>query len=328
MRQSRWKRNGRRLATAAVWMSLMVPQASTGVANAAPSATRPGLTAAQIRSALRIPSDPREGAFVDPSVLGVDFVDYLVSSGIRIERQGVKYWLSIEILQPGEGATPFLEVFLFRQQGHGDQFQNYEFQTDRPFPFDQQRLRTATFDGGSKELGDSRIDVAFSSTSPLSGHGCDLYGGGHGRWKSRHGTLSFARFRIETGTSFFGSITEQPTRGRLIYDPGCTVPRKERRLPCPSTWGLSAEAPPNTLPAIDASSPGPANDRTEEAADVGETIFHGEWPENIYRSGEEPVPDADLPPPSWDGDGATASLDTEGFRYGSGAGTFTSKHPP
>ncbi len=254
----------------------------------------------------------------------------IAARGVEVVRQGVTYRMFLNINQddPEDGGTPFVDVLLARTYGHGAlQIHFYEFQTPLKFPFDG-RLQRARFDSAGK-MGHSSVVVRYRASGPVTITTCKLFDGGMGRRKETEGTLSFSAFSIRTGTKpFFGSVAEQPQRALLVYDPGC-VPSVRPHKHCPGPVSIAATGTdPNGGPILYADSPSvSAGDTVENILD-GETIWHGDWPENIFRFASATVPDADLPPPTWGNNGASGSLETTGVLFGTGAGAFSSTRKP
>ena len=304
--------------------------------SAAPSG-RPGarqlISPERVWQAVRLPANPADGVRLDPRVISAssDYLVQVTSKAVPVVREGVRYWLNLDIWQPGEGATPEVDVFLYKPYGkNAYQIAWYMFQTDRPFDFDRSHLAYQHYDGGRQDLGSSRVSETFTATEPRTGHLCRTFDGAHRRYMMRKGTLSFRKFSIDTGTEpFFGTVKERPAVAYLIFDPGCGVPRSEFRPQCPSAVSLGATGyDPNGGPILFADGPGPSQTGTIEGILDGRTIWHGDWPENDLFMAQSPVPCADLPSPTWDQSGATGSLSTDGFEFGSGAGAFTSRTIP
>jgi hypothetical protein len=326
---------GRRTLSLFVGVLCISAMASTA-AGASPAAPRTAGTswssvAARI-GRFQLPDQPIGTAVLGAEPTAPRGLVQLTTYGRRIVRAGVRYWLFLNVNQDGPPGSDiqFVDVILSRRYGHGaSQTYFYEFQTQQPFPYDGRTLQRARFDSRA-QMGSSVVSVRYRASGPVRTTTCELFNGKTGVHKVSRGTLSFSAFSIRTGTKpFFGTITERPVRAALIYDLHCMPPGRDLRPVCPSAVSLGAVGrDPNGGPILYADGPGPAQAGTTENIVDGKTIFHGEWPENIYRSAQAPVSDADLPPPVWDVHSASASLSTDGFIFGSGAGTFTSHAMP
>jgi hypothetical protein len=311
-------------ATAVLAALLVAPAAGASSPSTFPSAAR-------LAQALRLSVAPN-GAGFDPRLVYGGEIVQLATKWIPIVRDGVTYKMNVDVWEsdPSSGGTPLIDVTLYRPyRPHGTvlayQIHEYTFLSANRIQYDRKNLSSASFDAGT-DMGLSSLSVRYRSSAPATTYQCHVHGGGTGTHEETVGTVDLPVLSIDTGTKpFFGTITERPTAARLIYDPGCPIPKKYRG-DCP---GAEVIAPSDINGNYaDAVAAGPQSPATVEEGSVFDYPANGGQPEFVEHLSWAIVPDGDLPPPTWDQNGATATMSTKGNRLMSGAVTFTSAAPP
>lgn len=226
----------------------------------------------------------------------------------------------------GGQAESFLEVDLSRTApaavGTARQYHIYQYQPFDPFTFTwtHTSLAAAHLDTATT-IAPDQLTTDFAASGAVTTTQCRRDGGRPpGTKRTVAGTLSYGQLSFDTGTAFFGVLSQQPVQARLTVDPGCNVPYPVNSGCQPREELISGARDSFAIAVLNY-----RGTRAFQALLFSRPVSAVNF---VSRFAESPVSPVDMPKPRHSSTGATAHFHTTGDPFMTGSATFHSARAP